>query len=515
MENNYTRNTPDSQSSKVFIIIIIAIVIVALVWLVNNNSSEKFSNEENLAENVKRLNPEFKNKKKQMLRKIKSNVMNQRYGQENESSYKKESSMNAEDIDERIRRQAMIAHQLHLVEIEQNEQNKQRQLEEQMRMNHQRKQLEERQQERQQDRQQDRQPMPYAPEMEESSHMPLAASVPPLHSMGNLKPFEPEDSTLVQFAKDTQNIVNKYRPNDMYKKVQNNNGSYYDLTADDRTIALMNEVDPDKNIDDVACNLSNSLTDSDKMMISDYKNKYYNMYAHQINCRNGSGNMTGCAKKCYANSMSPSACNSQDCVDSMRELNNGADFVSLNQLLLEKNNSRPCSTCTQGPMLSRAVGVQNILDQVTDLDNVSKSFMDNQVLGQTVSGVQSKENFSDVSRELMRKDKELAKKKKVSFANVNNFANFNNYVAQNGVLETSVDKLAEIRSNVTNNATCELNKYGQSISEVYDNLMKNPYMQYQKSCDTSKITGILEDKINNYESNGNFGGNYGGDYAHV
>ena len=83
------------------------------------------------------------------------------------------------------------------------------------------------------------------------------------------------------------------------------------------------------------------------------------------------------------------------------------------------------------------------------------------------------------------------------------------------MLETSVDKLAEIRSNITNNATCELNKYGQSISEVYDNLMKNPYTQYQKSCDTSKITGMLQDKINNYESNGNFGGNYGGDYAYI
>jgi malate synthase len=166
-------------------------------------------------------------------------------------------------------------------------------------------------------------------------------------------------------------------------------------------------------------------------------------------------------------------------------------------------------------MLSRAVGVQNILDQVTDLDNVSKSFMDGQVLNQDVSGVQSRENFSNITRELMKKDKELSKKKKVTFANVNNFANFNNYIAQNGVLETSVDKLAEIRSNVTNNATCELNKYGQTIGDVYDNLMSNPYMQYQKSCDTSKITGILEDKINNYESNGNYGGNYGGDYANV
>lgn len=509
MENNYTQNTPNSQGSKVLIYIIIAIIIVALVWLVNKNSSEKFSNEENRAENVQNLKSEFKNKTRQMLRKIKPSVMNLRYKQENESSNKNNSSMNAEDIDEHIRKQAIIAHQLHLVEMEQNDE-KNRQMEQ-----HQRKQMQQHQRKQIEKQRQMEQPLPYMPEMDESYHMPLSASVPPSHSMGNLKPFESQDSTLVQFAKDTQHIVDKYRPNDMYKKIQNNNGSYYELTADDRTIALMNQVEPNRNINDVACNLSNSLNDADKKMISNYKNKYYNMYAHQINCANGNGNTTGCAKKCYADGMSPSICKTQDCVDSMNELNNGADFVSLNQLILEKNNSRPCSTCTQGPMLSRAVGVQNVLDQVTDLDNVSMSFMDSQVLGQDVSGVQSKENFSNVSRELMKKDKELAKKKKVSFANVNNFANFNNYIAQNGVLETSVDKLAEIRSNVTNNATCELNKYGQSISEVYDNLMKNPYMQYQKSCDTNKITGILEDKINNYESNGNFGGNYGGDYAHV
>jgi hypothetical protein len=179
----------------------------------------------------------------------------------------------------------------------------------------------------------------------------------------------------------------------------------------------------------------------------------------------------------------------------------------LNQLILEKNNSKACSTCTQKPIISRAIGVQNILDQVTNLDNVSKSFMDSQVLNEDVSGVQSKETFSDISRDLLLKDAELVKKKKVSFSNVNNFANFNNYISQNGVLETSVDKLAEMRSNVTSNATCELNKYGQSISQVYDNLMSNPYMSYQQACDTEKITGISDNGItdNGITNNDNFG----------
>ena len=490
------QNTANTQSSKILIYIIIAIIVVVSLWLVNKNSSEKFANDEKQINNTKKFKPEVKNKTRQMLGKIKPNIMNLRYGQENESSNKSESSMNSEDIDEHIRKQAIIAHQLHLVEMEQNRQtSRQRQMTQQ--------------------RQLDQEPLPYAQEMEESSHMPLDTSLYLSHPMGNFKPIEPEDSTLVQFAKDTQYIVDKYRPNDMYKKIKNNNGLFYDLTADDRTVALMNQVDLNQNINDVACNLSNSLSDSDKNMISNYKNKYYNIYAHQINCANGTGNMTGCAKKCYTNGMSPSLCKTQDCTDSMNQLNDSADFVSLNQLILEKNNSRSCSTCTQEPMLTRATGIQNILDQVTNLDNVSKNFMDSQVMSQDVSPVQSKDNFSNISQELMNKDKELAKKKKVSFANVNNFANFNNYIAQNGVLETSVDKMAEIRSNPTNNSTCELKKYGQSISEVYDNLMKNPYIQYQKSCDTSKITGIMEDKINNYEGNGNFGGDYGGDYARV
>jgi hypothetical protein len=456
--------TQKSQSSPVLIYIIIIVVVVGLLWIANNNNSEKFANDNPM--------PEIRTENRHNLRRFRPQMRNLKHWRENESEHNSQSnsqtSMNDKDIDEYVRRQAIATHQIQLAEMEQEEERK-RQLEK-SRQSGQTRQVEQRQ---------------------------LAASVPPMHQMDNIKPFEPEDSTLLQFAKDTQYIVDKYRPNDMYKKVPTNNGSFYELTADDRTIALMNQVDDNKDINDVACNLSNSLSESDKDMISSYKNKYYNMYAHQINCSNGSGNLTGCGKRCYANAMSPSKCNDQTCYNSMDELNNGPDFVSLNQLILEKNNSRPCSTCTQGQNLSRAVGVQNILDQVSDMDNVSKSFMDSQVMGQNgVSGTQ--ENFTNLSRELMNKDTELAKKKKVSFANVNNFANFNNYIAQNGVLETSVDKMAEIRSNVTNNATCELNKYGQSISEVYDNLMKNPYMQYKKSCDTAKITGIMDDNSGDY-----------------
>jgi hypothetical protein len=335
-----------------------------------------------------------------------------------------------------------------------------------------------------------------------------------IHEHNNTEISENTENTLVNFAEDNQKLVNNYHPNNVYKNELRNNGDFHNLTADDKTIALMNQIDSDKNIDDVACNLYNNLSEEDKNLIANYKNKYYNMYAHQISCGNRMGNLSGCGKKCYANGMSPVNCAPEDleCQKHLNELNNNADFVALNQLILEKNNNRSCSTCTQKPILSRAVGVQSILDQVTNYDNVSASFMDSQLL----DNVNTKEHFSNNNEEeLKKKDNELVKKKKVSFANINNLANFKNYVNQNGVLETSVDKIAEIRSDTTNNATCKLNEYGQNIADVYDNLMKNPYMEYKKACNTSKINGVLEDTVNNYQGNGNFGGNYGGEYANL
>ena len=449
-----TLNTSQKESSNVLIYVFVGVVIIGLIWIINNNTSEKFSSQE--------AKPEMRRRLKNSYSGIPRPSERQQYRQEHTTAH--------DDVDEHVRRHAIATHQ-RLNEIE----------------------------------------------SEEHTHLPLAANVP-LSRPSPVKPFEPEDNTLVQFAKNTQHIVDAYRPNDVYKQVPNNNGDFYNLTADDRTIALMNQVDPSQNNYDVACNLSNTLSDADKAMVSNYKNKYYNMYGHQISCSSGNGigngKLTGCGKKCYANGMSPSKCTTQECRDSMSELNNSADFVSLNQLILEKNNARPCSTCTQGPISSRAIGVQNILDQVTDFDNVSADFMDSQVLSQPqVSGM--REAFNNLNKDLQNKDRELTQKKKVSFANVNNFANFNNYVNQNGVLETSVDKLAEIRSDVTNNDTCGLNQYGQTISQVYDNLMKNPYMEYTKSCDISKITGVSNNDISNYDKSGNFGGNYGGDYASV
>jgi len=293
---------------------------------------------------------------------------------------------------------------------------------------------------------------------------------------------------------------------DVYKQVAHLNDGISGMTADDRSIALMNTVDSNKNINDVACNLSNTLSKQDNMTVKNYKNKYYNMYAHQIECNNNgtNGKTTGCGKKCYGNGMGLKKCNPTDmeCMKSQRQLNNGPDFITLNQLALDNNNSRPCVTCLGDKIVSRADGVQTILDQVSKMDNVSRSFMKADVLDLEKFTTNEYENeyknetSNELNQELKEKDKELVKKKKVTFNNVNNYANFNNYIDQNGVLETSVDKLAEIRTRPNGSATCGLQSYGKNISEVYDKLVNTPYMEYKKSCNMDKITGMLDDNAN-------------------
>jgi hypothetical protein len=56
--------------------------------------------------------------------------------------------------------------------------------------------------------------------------------------------------------------------------------------------------------------------------------------------------------------------------------------------------------------------------------------------------------------------------------NRNNYATFKNKVYRNGVAYTSVDKLAEIRSDQYNN---NIGQYGDAISNVYDNLLSTTY----------------------------------------
>jgi hypothetical protein len=56
----------------------------------------------------------------------------------------------------------------------------------------------------------------------------------------------------------------------------------------------------------------------------------------------------------------------------------------------------------------------------------------------------------------------------------NRYATFNDKINRNGVSLTQVDKIAEIRSDPTNN---KMGSYGDNIADVYDNLLSNTYTQ--------------------------------------
>ena len=73
------------------------------------------------------------------------------------------------------------------------------------------------------------------------------------------------------------------------------------------------------------------------------------------------------------------------------------------------------------------------------------------------------------------------------FENRNKFADFKDKIEQNSIVFTQVDKLAEIRTS----QDPSLGKYGQSIKEIYNNLLESPYTNNKNSCNNKNITGYL------------------------
>lgn len=290
---------------------------------------------------------------------------------------------------------------------------------------------------------------------------------------------------------------------------------------DDSNNVIINDDIPygsiDRQSDDVGCNLSQNLSEQDNNELKDFKNKFYSTYAHQVECANKNQNiLTGCGKKCYPGSRQMKHCDDNDekCLKEYEMLNNGADITSLNFLAIKNNNKKDCVTCTYDKLkYNRADGVESILNQLYGGNNVFEhdyllkdaergSVFDNRAntsMNRAVNNYQ--ETFEDVeselkkseqiSSELQKKDQELTKKKQVSFDNCNKFANFADYIEQNGVMGTSVDKLAEVRTQ--DSATCGLKSYGKNISDVYDKLVSTPYMDYKKSCNLDNVGGVFED----------------------
>jgi hypothetical protein len=134
-------------------------------------------------------------------------------------------------------------------------------------------------------------------------------------------------------------------------------------------------------------------------------------------------------------------------------------------------------------------GVREGFGRTDDESVVSR--LDDDSVENFVSEQKKMQESIKISSEISKKDQELAKKKRVSFDNCNKFANFADYIDQNGVMGTSVDKLAEVRTQ--DSATCGLKSYGKNISDVYDKLVSTPYMDFKKSCNLPNIGGLFED----------------------
>lgn len=237
-----------------------------------------------------------------------------------------------------------------------------------------------------------------------------------------------------------ETITNKKR-----KSKKNKMNTYLnspELTGGDKSLFLMNKAGEENN-KNYSCNLLG--LDSDDM--NDFKKNYYGMYAHQIEC----------PKNCHMNKLGMKKCDLESdkgCNGVFTTDYNNPDVYALNYMALLNNNDRSCVTCTEKP--------------------ISQSSID---------------------------DKKRVEQIKLTNANLSNTVNFENNVYLNSMGgETPVDKMAEIRSCVT--GTCGLKDYGNSIKNVYDNLLNTPVYNDRKACDPYTLTGINENQLlgDNYAS---------------
>jgi hypothetical protein len=175
--------------------------------------------------------------------------------------------------------------------------------------------------------------------------------------------------------------------------------------------------------------------------LKQFKKDYYGMYSHQLEC----------PKNCYMNKMGTKKCG----LDSDKGCNgvfttdyNNPDVFALSYMSLLNNDKKSCAACTQ---------------------NTSPE------------------------------DKERLKQMKLTNANISNIVNFGNNVNLNSEGETQVDKMAEIRTCTT--GTCNLQDYGKSIKDIYNNLVDTPAYTNRNKCDPYQLTGYNQYQMlgDNYE----------------
>lgn len=185
--------------------------------------------------------------------------------------------------------------------------------------------------------------------------------------------------------------------------------------------------------------------------MNEYKNNFYSMYAHQIECPD----------KCNLNSNGSMRCG----ISKNNASKSNPDAFVLNYMALNNLNKKSCVTCNFKPKtksLNRG------------MDNISNSYV-------------------DLDESLKKADEARLKKVNLIDANISNYVNFENNVYQNSIGETSPDRINEIRTCQDVNGTCSLKNYGTSIANVYDKLTTNPSYNLRNSYNSYQLTGILED----------------------
>ena len=169
---------------------------------------------------------------------------------------------------------------------------------------------------------------------------------------------------------------------------------------------------------------SNDLLGLDDVTMEQYMKDYYPTYAHQLECPESCG-------------LSPS---NYKCVQN-------ADPIKMNLEAMTAANNKGCVTCTE--------------------NNNCK--------------------YGNLPLDTIQQDQERLNSKKVSFDNVNSYVDFSNVTFQDSLTgPTQVDKLAVFRTG--DGDSCDLDKYGTKISQVYDGLIGTSYKQKEKI--TQPLTGF-------------------------
>ncbi len=298
-----------------------------------------------------------------------------------------------------------------------------------------------------------------------------------------------------------------------------------DMTPDVRSLTAMNQISK-ADAKGMSCNMLGINPNK----LSNYKKKFYSMYKHQIECPKNCGLGPVGTRDCYFDRLGMKKCgldgDDAECGGIFTSKYNNPDVFALGYLALDKNNERPCVTCTAKPSynnLNRA----DIAEDVSVFDNTPLKEGFDMIEGFSKAGSGKKgdsgskkgdsgskkgdsgskkgkqhfgmvENFDmdaydNLPEETKEADAQRMDKKNISDANVSNYVDFENNVYLNSIGETPVDKMAEIRTSECKSGTCGLQSYGKSIANVYDKLLDTPAYTNRASCDPNAITGVLED----------------------